>query len=160
MENQYWMGIDGALLSLLGVAVLILGVAVQPLWATRRETSLDPRVSRLWLGAHAVVAALAITSIALNGRAVWADYGTVLWATGGIMLFGLGIAGRAKIHRLTGLVLLVLCIPRVFIHDIEEAKHRIAAFIVLGLLLLWVGFSYQKFRHFIEGTSPTKDDEN
>ena len=81
----------------------------------------------------------------------------MLWAIGGIGLFGLGIVGRAKSHRLAGLILLLFCISRVFVHDIEEAKHRIAAFIVLGVLLLWVGFSYQKFRHFIDESSPDKE---
>ncbi|MCC5021896.1 MAG: DUF2339 domain-containing protein [Candidatus Synoicihabitans palmerolidicus] len=71
----------------------------------------------------------------------------------------LGLAFRARSHRMTGLVLLALCIPRVFIYDIEEAKYRIAAFIVLGLLLLWVGFSYQQFRHLIESSNDPKTPE-
>jgi uncharacterized membrane protein len=77
-----------------------------------------------------------------------------------MLFFGLGVWGREQVHRIAGLAMLVLCIPRVFIYDIEEAKHRIAAFIVLGLLLIWVGFSYQKFRHFIDGpTKPASDQE-
>lgn len=157
MMNSGWMRSDQPSTSLLGVAVLVFAVAVQPLAALRRGLKVSADVARLWTISHAVIAAGAITMIALNDRAVWQDYGTVLWGLGGIGLFGLGIVGRAKSHRLTGLVLLVCCIPRVFIYDIEEAKHRIAAFIVLGVLLLWVGFSYQKFRHFIDGSSPDKE---
>jgi uncharacterized membrane protein len=45
------------------------------------------------------------------------------------------------------------------VHDIQAAQYRIAAFIVLGLLLLWVGFSYQKFRSFIERSADPNPDE-
>lgn len=156
-DSHGMMDADQPSLALAGVAVLIFAVAVQPLIALSRGFKVSVGTARFWTISHALMAAGAITAIALNDRAAWQDYGTVLWAIGGIMLFGLGIWGRAKAHRLIGLVLLVLCIPRVFVHDIEEAKHRIAAFIVLGLLLLWVGFSYQKFRHFIEGDDPPED---
>ena len=152
-----WMRTDQPTLSLIGLAVLIFAVAMQPLIAFARGLKTTTEVARLWTIGHAVIAAGAITLITLNERAAWQDYGTVLWAVGGIGLFGLGIVGRAKSHRLAGLILLLFCISRVFVHDIEEAKHRIAAFIVLGVLLLWVGFSYQKFRHFIDESSPDKE---
>ncbi len=157
VDNQ-WMEGEGAGLALAGMAVLILSVAAFPLLLNRLKTEISVGARRTGWVIHALVAAAAMTDIALNLRAVWADYGTVLWGIGGIVLFALGIAGQARVHRVVGLILLVLCIPRAFVHDIEEAKDRIAAFIVLGVLLLWVGFSYQKFRHLIE--SPQSDKEN
>jgi hypothetical protein len=34
------------------------------------------------------------------------------------------------------------------------------AFVVLGVVLLWVGFSYHRFRHFItDGSRPAGDAE-
>jgi hypothetical protein len=41
--------------------------------------------------------------------------------------------------------------PRVFLVDLDAALHRVVAFVVLGLVLLRVGFSYHRFRHFIVG---------
>lgn len=151
--GEHWVSEDAALLSLAGVAVLILAIALQPLMAKRFDSQVTPRTLKGWTVVHVLVAASAITAIALDNQAVWQDYGSVLWAVGGILLFGLGIWGRSRMHRIVGLALLICCIPRVFVHDIQEAQHRIAAFIVLGLLLLWVGFSYQKFRSFIDGTT-------
>lgn len=45
--------------------------------------------------------------------------------------------------------------------DLDSALHRIAAFIALGLVLLWVGFSYDRFKHLIAApeTSPEPSPE-
>jgi hypothetical protein len=150
-RRPYWVRSDEPVLTLSTVFLLGLAIAAQPLWVKRRDDSLPPERVKTWRIIHALAAAWLITNVALSSRAPWTDYGSVLWAIGGIALFALGLVGQARSHRITGLVLLALCIPRIFIYDIEEAKHRIAAFIVLGLLLLWVGFSYQKFRHLIDG---------
>lgn len=48
---------------------------------------------------------------------------------------------------MAGLSGLALCIPRVFIVDIDSTLYRIGVFFVLGVVLLWVGFSYHRFRH-------------
>ena len=45
---------------------------------------------------------------------------------------------------------MAVCIPRVFIVDIHSALHRIAAFGVLGVVLLLVGFLYHRFQDLIE----------
>lgn len=157
-SHEYWVAAPDAMISLVGFGALWLAFAAQPLFARRLSHQVAPRVTQVVPIVHALIAAFAISNIALSHRAVWADYGTVVWALSGILLFGLGIIGRQRAHRLIGIVLLALCVPRAFVHDITEAKHRIAAFIVLGILLLWVGFSYQKFRHLIEGDKP-KDPE-
>jgi hypothetical protein len=149
--HHQWARTESAPITLAALFALALGIAAQPLFAQRRATWLSSKITQSWRIGQALVAAWLITHNALYSRAPWQDYGSVLWALGGIALFAIGLMGRARSHRITGLVLLGLCIPRIFIHDIEEAKHRIAAFIVLGLLLLWVGFSYQKFRHLIDG---------
>jgi hypothetical protein len=60
-----------------------------------------------------------------------------------------GLRGRLRPHRLLGLLGLALCIPRAFVMDLHTPLEHIAAFIALGGALLWVGFSYHKFRHLI-----------
>jgi hypothetical protein len=87
--------------------------------------------------------------------AVWKQEGalashvTVAWGLVAIVLFMTGLLVRARPWRLLGLAGLALCVPRVFFVDLHSALHRIAAFVVLGLVLLWVGFSYHRFRHLI-----------
>jgi uncharacterized membrane protein len=76
-------------------------------------------------------------------------YATVLWGGAAIALFAAGLFARERVYRLVGLAGLALCVPRVFLVDIESTLYRIVAFVVLGLVLLWVGFSYHRFRHLI-----------
>lgn len=56
---------------------------------------------------------------------------------------------RTRPCRMLGLLGLAVCVPRLFMVDLDSALHRIAALVVLGLVLLWVGFSYHRFRHLI-----------
>lgn len=78
-----------------------------------------------------------------------APYVTVGWGIGSILIFMAGLFARIRPYRMLGLLGLAACVPRVFMVDLDSALHRIVAFVVLGLVLLWVGFSYHRFRHLI-----------
>ncbi|WP_043585753.1 DUF2339 domain-containing protein [Geminisphaera colitermitum] len=84
----------------------------------------------------------------------FAPYVTVIWGLAAISLFMCGLLARVRPYRLLGLAGLALCVPRMFFVDLHSALYRIAAFVVLGLVLLWVGFSYHKFRHLIVEERP------
>lgn len=99
---------------------------------------------------HVLVGAGFVMVFALARPSPWASLTTVVWAATGIVLFSSGLFLRAKHLRVCGLLVLAACLPRVFLVDINSTLHRIAAFAVLGGVLLWIGFSYQRFRHFIE----------
>lgn len=99
-------------------------------------------------------------STAVSPRLPYAHLATVGWGTAAVAVFMLGLFARLRPHRLVGLAGLALCIVRVFIVDLDQTLHRIAAFGVLGLVLLWVGFSYHRFRHLIadeEAVAPADD---
>ncbi len=86
--------------------------------------------------------------------AVWQEgavepFITMLWGLGALVWFALGLVGRSQPHRLLGLLALLLCIPRVFVVDLQSTLHRILAFAALGVVLLWIGFSYHRFRRWI-----------
>lgn len=66
-----------------------------------------------------------------------------------IGVFLLGLSNRERAARLAGLAGLTLCIPRVFMVEIDSTLYRKRAFIALGVVLLWVGFSHHRFRHLI-----------
>ena len=85
-------------------------------------------------------------------------YATVLWGGAAILLFALGLFARERVYRLLGLGGLILCVPRAFLVDLDSTLYRIAAFVALGVVLLWVGFSYHRFRHLIaEPAEPAED---
>ncbi len=84
-------------------------------------------------------------------------YTTVLWGVGALGVFGLGLFLQTRIYRLLGLLGLVLCVPRIFLIDLNSTLHRIIAFVVLGVVLLWVGFSYHRFRHLVTGEARDKE---
>ena len=80
---------------------------------------------------------------------------SVIWAVYGGVLLTVGILRRRLLLRLMGLLLLALTIIKVFFIDLAglEQVYRIISFIVLGVILLAVGFLYQRFRRFIFDTN-------
>ena len=151
---ERWTSGDQAWITLVGVFAGFLALAAAPLVRPGGAAAMRADMERAWRVLHGLGAAIGFCLIATHRGAAWADYGSVIWAIGGVALFVLGLAFRAKSHRVLGLVELGLCIPRVFLYDIQSTHYRIAAFVVLGVLLLVVGFSYQKFRYLIDGPAP------
>ncbi|MFI5356448.1 MAG: hypothetical protein ACHQ4G_03850 [Opitutales bacterium] len=78
-------------------------------------------------------------------------YTTVIWGMVAIIVFVLGLFLRERAYRLLGLAGLLLCLPRMFLVDLHSTLYRILAFVGLGVVMLWVGFSYHRFRHFVTG---------
>lgn len=146
-----WAAQPGGWALLVAVFTIVMVLAAVPLAQRAWGVWLPSQFERPWRIAHAAAATLALFALATLGRAVWSSYGSVVWGLGGVVLFVLGLMMRARSHRLAGLIALGLCIPRVFLYDIQSTTYRIAAFVVLGVLLLIVGFSYQKFRYLVEG---------
>ncbi len=162
VDTHGWARGPDAWTALVPVFLLLAALGMAPLVQARRGAGLRPPLERLWRVGHAIAAIAGFVVLATVGYAAWSAYGSVVWALGGIGLFLIGLRFRARSHRLAGLVALGACIPRVFTHDIESTQYRIAAFVVLGILLLIVGFSYQRFRHLIDvngekGAAPRSD---
>jgi len=104
---------------------------------------------REWLFAGAGL--LLVFAAMLSQRGALQPYVTVGWAVGSLGWFGLGLFWRMRAGRLLGLGGLALCVPRIFLVDLDSTLYRIVAFCALGGVLLWVGFSYHRFRHLIVG---------
>ena len=73
---------------------------------------------------------------------------TVAWGLEGVGLLVVGFPLRERILRLSGLLLLGMCILKVFVYDLREleALPRILSFVVLGVVLLGVSLIYTRFR--------------
>lgn len=78
---------------------------------------------------------------------------SVLWALYASLLTGVGIYKRLRGARVLGILLLGATVLKVFLIDLSalQTVYRIVSFIVLGLLLLAVSYSYNRFKHFIFG---------
>ncbi len=89
-----------------------------------------------------------------------ADLGTlrstaasILSAGYAVMLVGLGVALRSALNRALGLGLIVVVVLKLYLYDVWQIRggmYRVAAFAVLGALLLIVSYLYSRFRGSIE----------
>lgn len=125
------------------VSLAAAGLVAIPLWLGYG------RVGKFLCGGAALSVCFAA---AVAQRGELAPYATVGWGLSAAGLFMAGLFLRTGAYRVLGLAGLVMCLPRVFFVDLESALYRIAAFIVLGVVLLWVGFSYHRFRHLVTNT--------
>jgi hypothetical protein len=73
---------------------------------------------------------------------------TVAWGLEGLALLGAGFLLRDRLFRLQGLILLLVCILKLFLYDLRnlETVYRILSFVALGLILLAVSWIYTRFR--------------
>jgi len=81
---------------------------------------------------------------------------SILWALYASLLTGFGIARRIRGARILGMLLLGITILKVFFIDLSSLQtlYRMVSFIVLGLLLLAVSYSYNRFKTMIFGEEP------
>jgi len=140
----------GSVLQFGGVVAIVAVMLGLPLVA---RSFTKERWSTLSLAAHGAIALMLFYwFFAVQGAPLRA-YTTVIWGGGALVVFGLGLFLRTRVYRMLGLLGLVLCVPRIFLVDLNSTLHRIIAFVVLGVVLLWVGFSYHRFRHLVTGES-------
>ena len=144
---------DGAGAGFAAVLTAAGVIAALPLWLVRGrgEAALCGRYAG---GAAALGLVFFLFGVQ---RGELAPYATVGWGLTAITLFMAGLFLRTAPYRVIGLVGLTICLPRMFIVDLNSALHRIVAFIVLGLVLLWVGFSYHRFRHLVSDRETPSD---
>ncbi|MGO9009977.1 MAG: DUF2339 domain-containing protein [Bryobacteraceae bacterium] len=73
---------------------------------------------------------------------------TVAWGIEGAALLTAGFPLRDRTLRLSGLVLFLVCIGKLFFYDLRELEtlYRILSFFVLGVILVTVSWIYTRFR--------------
>jgi uncharacterized membrane protein len=72
---------------------------------------------------------------------------TITWALLAPLVFAAGLGLRERVYRLGGFVILALAVGRIFVIDVWqfETIYRIVSFLVLGAVLLVLGFVYNRF---------------
>ena len=76
---------------------------------------------------------------------------TIVWALCSFGLMWLGMKHKIKIFRIISLSVFSLALLKLFFYDIANVSEggKIAAFILLGILLLTISFMYQKLKKII-----------
>jgi hypothetical protein len=102
--------------------------------------------ARRWLtGAATATAWLWVTrwTIAHHGTAGL----TIAWSAFALLIFFAGLTMKDRIYRTAGFAVLALAVGRVFLVDVWrlETLYRILSFLVLGAVLLLLGFVYNKY---------------
>lgn len=79
---------------------------------------------------------------------------TLLWLLVAVVLFGLGIGLKAVWLRLFGVILMGVTLAKLVLLDSLRFStvQKIIAYLTLGVLLLAVGFFYQRFKEKLFGT--------
>jgi uncharacterized membrane protein len=105
------------------------------------------RLSRLFYSLLATGLATALLFQEVSGSML-----TVAWGIEGAVLLGLGFLLRDRTFRLSGLVLFLVCVGKLFVYDLRalETLYRILSFFVLGVILVGVSWLYTRFRDQIQ----------
>ena len=76
---------------------------------------------------------------------------TVAWGIEGVLIVLLALAVNERSYRLTGLILLLVCVGKIMARDAWglAPRDRYITFIILGAALLLVSFLYTKYREAI-----------
>ncbi|MHA3771361.1 DUF2339 domain-containing protein [Verrucomicrobiota bacterium sgz303538] len=118
------------------------------------------RIARHWAGAEPFVSEdmrQTFTAAATASAWLWVTRWTnstngtqgltVAWSTLALLTFAAGLGLRERVYRLAGFGILALAISRVFLIDVWrlETLYRILSFLVLGAVLLLLGFVYSRY---------------
>jgi uncharacterized membrane protein len=100
-----------------------------------------------------------ITSLAASALLMWLivhdvrpSLVTLAWGLQGAGLLACGFPLRERVLRLSGLLLLFLCIIKLFASDLSQLEPlaRIVSFVLLGVVLLLVSWIYTRFKEQIQ----------
>ncbi len=80
------------------------------------------------------------------------SYLTAGWSGLALVLFTCGIVLRERVYRWLGLGILACALGRVFLFDVWKLHtlYRILSFMALGIVLLVLGFIYNKYEEKIK----------
>ena len=129
----------------LSVAVAVnYAASMYALWSSPGRFADEERRILRWSSSCAATFCAAI----LVWRQVSGSMLTVAWGVLGLALLASGFPLRDRILRISGLVLLLACILKLFAWDLRhlETVPRIFSFIALGLILVGVSWVYTRFR--------------
>lgn len=142
------------------------------------RSRMESRVAFTWIACTAIILLL---SIEMYNLMLWSGYTTgsdrawwenlyykaglsILWSVSSFLLMWLGLKYDFRTWRIISLSLFTITLGKLFLYDIRNIPPggKIAAFILLGCLLLAVSFMYQRLKRIIMNNAgddkPVSDD--
>lgn len=129
------------------------------------KSRMEARIAFTWIVCGALVMVLSIEMynlmlwsdhVALGERAWWENLYykaglSILWGVSSFILMWLGLKYDFRTWRIISLSLFTVTLGKLFLYDIRNIPPggKIAAFILLGCLLLAVSFMYQRLKRII-----------
>lgn len=123
-----------------------------------------------WIAAISIVLLLSVEMYQVIFRSTYEDQAgrlwwqnlynkaglTILWSIGSFIMIWLGIKHSFRTLRIISLTLFTITLVKLFSYDIRNIPPggKIAAFILLGILLLTVSFMYQRLKKIIIDNKP------
>ncbi|MGH9630814.1 MAG: DUF2339 domain-containing protein, partial [Bryobacteraceae bacterium] len=137
--------LTGVFMRILTISLAVFGLYICQFLIPEGSSNLEKH-GRVFFSVLATVLLTLLLFNEVQGRLL-----TVSWGLEGVSLLALGFALRERTFRISGLVLFLLCIGKLFVYDLRELDtlSRILSFIVLGLLLLTASWIYTRFREEI-----------
>lgn len=134
------------LLAALFVAFVLVERAGSAMWPGRPPVEGGQRADTLLQAACAAGAGLAL--LGLVGGLMPEGLVTLGWVVAAFGLFALGFAVRERWYRLAALALLGLALVRLLVVDLANlpADQRVLTFILLGVMLLVISYTYTRLR--------------
>ena len=86
----------------------------------------------------------------------------ILWGIGSFLFMWYGMRQRLRMMRIIALCLFGLTLVKLFVFDLGALSQggRVAAFIILGALLLLISFMYQKLKVLLKEDAPINTGED
>ena len=140
-SSEAWMWLGGVI-ALLYICGLVTG---RVLGSRPKDDSLESLMPGTFLlGATGLLAGEI-------SREVRPSLVTLALGAQGLGSMVVGLAARERLLRLSGFALLMACILKLFVYDLREleALARIFSFVVLGLILLGISWTYTRYREQI-----------
>lgn len=93
---------------------------------------------------------------ALLGAEITPRLISIAWGVEGVALFGLGFALQNISIRRQGLSVMIVTIIKVYLYDVQtlEPGARILSFIILGIILIVIGYLYNRWRQQVRKVQP------
>jgi hypothetical protein len=142
-----WRGNFGVLSLTAGLLLTALPIAfrLRSRYATRQTSRLGRYINRpeqLLFFAPVVLVSMMI-AVKMNPGMI-----TLAWGVEGLLVILLGLAVNQRSYRITGLLLLLLCVAKIVFRDAWRLseRDRYITFIVLGTALTLVSTLYNKYR--------------
>lgn len=134
-----------------GRMTLLLGLGVAFVLVERGGTVrvtgwVEPQTQPLFTAVCAVGAGLSL--VAMVGARMPSGLVTLGWVIAAFLLFGVGFALRERWYRLAALAVLGLSLARLVLVDVARLPpdQRVLTFILLGVMLLVVSYTYTRLR--------------